>query len=339
MRKLLILIVAISLVIVAAFTYWNYRELNRPLPIMQEKMFNVNPGQNISGILENLKKYGFITHTLPAKIWLKFHSDFKTIKVGSYLFPAKINTLELLNILSEGKVVTYKISLIEGKTFKDFRMALSKAENLKQDTKDLTDSEIMAKLGSEGVHPEGQFFPDTYVYYPGNSDWVILRLAHNKLKEELEKSWQSRAAGLPYKTSYQALIMASIVEKETGAAFERNKIAGVFVRRLQKGIRLQTDPSVIYGMGEDFVGNITKADLQKYTPYNTYRKYGLPPTPIANVGKAAIEAAMHPEAGSELYFVAKGDGTHKFSSTLKEHNQAVRQYQKKRRSDYRSTPE
>ena len=196
----------------------------------------------------------------------------------------------------------------------------------------------MQRLGLDGQHPEGRFFPDTYRYVRGMSDSDLLRQAHEKLTRVLDEEWQQRAEGLPYREPYQALIMASLVEKETGAAHERGEIAGVFIRRLRLGMLLQTDPTVIYGLGERYTGNLTRAHLREPTPYNTYTNPGLPPTPIAMVGREAIRAALNPRAGDSLYFVARGDGTHVFSRSLDEHNRAVREYQLKRRADYRSSP-
>lgn len=196
----------------------------------------------------------------------------------------------------------------------------------------------MRELGQANVHPEGRFFPDTYNFVRGQSDLDILRQANQRLQQVLAEEWAERADDLPYKNSDEALIMASIIEKETGVAHEREEISGVFNRRLKIGMLLQTDPTVIYGMGDNYTGKITRADLRRPTPYNTYVIAGLPPTPIAMVGREAIYAALHPKAGKSLYFVARGDGSHVFSNTLAEHNKAVREYQIKRRADYRSSP-
>ncbi|KJS28084.1 MAG: aminodeoxychorismate lyase, partial [Pseudomonas sp. BRH_c35] len=209
---------------------------------------------------------------------------------------------------------------------------------LEQTLDGLTDAEIMSRIGASGQHPEGRFFPDTYRFTRGTSDADLLRRAYARLEQVLEEEWQQRAEGLPYKDAYQALIMASIIEKETGVPGERGEIAGVFVRRLARGMLLQTDPTVIYGMGEKYKGRITRTDLRTPTPYNTYTNAGLPPTPIAMVGREAIHAALHPADGTSLYFVARGDGSHVFSDTLNQHNRAVREYQLKRRADYRSSP-
>ncbi|WP_144434740.1 endolytic transglycosylase MltG, partial [Pseudomonas syringae] len=202
----------------------------------------------------------------------------------------------------------------------------------------LSDSELMAKIGHPDVFPEGRFFPDTYRYVRGMTDAELLKQAYNRLEEVLDEEWQARSSEAPYSNPYQALIMASMVEKETGVPQERGQIAGVFVRRLKLGMQLQTDPAVIYGMGERYNGKLTRANLREPTPYNTYVIAGMPPTPISLVGREAIHAALNPVAGSSLYFVAKGDGSHVFSDDLDAHNSAVRDYQLKRRADYRSSP-
>jgi UPF0755 protein len=235
-------------------------------------------------------------------------------------------------------VVQYSLTLVEGWNFRQVRAALAKQEKLQQTLAALSDSELMSKLGHAGVFPEGRFFPDTYKYVRGMSDEDLLRQAYERLDEVLASEWSERASNVPYSDPYQALIMASLIEKETGVPQERGEIAGVFVRRLQNGMLLQTDPTVIYGMGERYTGKLTRADLREATPYNTYMISGLPPTPIAMVGREAIHAALNPVAGSSLYFVARGDGSHVFSDDLPAHNNAVREYQLKRRADYRSSP-
>ena len=218
------------------------------------------------------------------------------------------------------------------------RSALAKHEKIEQTLDGLSDSEVMAKLGHAGEFPEGRFFPDTYRFVRGMTDAQLLEKAYNRLEKVLAEEWQQRAPDLPYATPYEVLIMASLVEKETGVPQERGQIAGVFVRRMKIGMPLQTDPTVIYGLGERYNGKLTRAHLREPTPYNTYTIPGLPPTPIAMVGREAIHAALHPVSGSSLYFVAKGDGSHTFSDDLDAHNNAVREFQIKRRADYRSSP-
>ena len=218
------------------------------------------------------------------------------------------------------------------------RSALAKHEKIEQTLDGLSDSEVMAKLGHEGVFPEGRFFPDTYRFVRGMTDAQLLEKAYDRLDKVLAQEWEQRDPAVPYATPYQALIMASLVEKETGVPQERGQIAGVFVRRMKIGMPLQTDPTVIYGLGERYTGKLTRAHLREPTPYNTYTIPGLPPTPIAMVGREAIHAALHPADGTSLYFVAKGDGSHTFSDDLDAHNSAVREFQIKRRADYRSSP-
>ncbi|HEX8595235.1 MAG TPA: endolytic transglycosylase MltG, partial [Pseudomonas sp.] len=228
--------------------------------------------------------------------------------------------------------------LVEGWNFRQVRAALAKQPKLEQALTGLSDNELMAKLGHPDVYPEGRFFPDTYRYVRGMTDVELLKQAYNRLDEVLDEEWAKRAADVPYTDPYQALIMASLVEKETGVPQERGQIAGVFVRRLRLGMLLQTDPTVIYGLGERYNGKLTRAHLKEATPYNTYVIAGLPPTPISLVGREAIHAALNPVSGSSLYFVARGDGSHVFSADLDAHNAAVREFQLKRRADYRSSP-
>jgi UPF0755 protein len=262
------------------------------------------------------------------------------LEIGEYLLVKGSSHEQLLSLLQSGNVITYKVTLVEGKTFNDFLNTLASHKKLLT-TLGLGASHqsILEQLNVSEVHPEGWFFPDTYQFASGTRDVDILMQAHQKMKKVLAEEWETRAEGLPYNSAYEALIMASIIEKETGVAYERAEIAGVFVRRLQKGMRLQTDPTIIYGLGDEYQGNIRRKHLTQKTPYNTYVIDGMPPTPIAMPGREAIHAALHPKAGNTLYFVAKGDGSHYFSATLAEHNNAVMEYQiKKRSSQYQSSP-
>jgi UPF0755 protein len=235
-------------------------------------------------------------------------------------------------------MVQYSLTLVEGWNFHQVRAALAKEEKLEQTLKGLSDSQVMDRLGHSGIFPEGRFFPDTYRFVRGMTDAELLKTAYQRLDDVLAKEWSQRAADLPYTGPYQALIMASLVEKETGVPQERGQIAGVFVRRMEIGMLLQTDPTVIYGLGDRYNGKLTRAHLKEATPYNTYMISGLPPTPIAMVGREAIHAALNPVEGTSLYFVARGDGSHVFSDDLDAHNNAVREFQLKRRADYRSSP-
>jgi UPF0755 protein len=251
------------------------------------------------------------------------------LHAGEYAIEPGITPQQLLTNMAEGKVLQRDVTIVDGWTFRDVLQALAKADELKHDTVGLDDATIMQKIGASGEKPEGRFLPETYAYVKGDSDLDVLRRAHDAMVKTLNTLWAQRDPNVPLATPYDALILASIVEKETGRADERQRVAGVFVRRLQKSMLLQTDPSVIYGMGASYTGTIHKVDLTTDTPYNTYTRPGLPPTPIAMPGKLSIEAALHPASGEDLYFVAKGDGTHIFASTLDEQNRNVACYQLK----------
>ena len=251
-----------------------------------------------------------------------------SIKAGSYEFDQGIALWALLRKLSSGDTSQGDVLFVEGATFREIRARLNAQPDLLHVTRDMSDADIMAKLGVGGQAPEGWFFPDTYRFDKRSEDIDVLKRALSAMQKQLNTVWQTREANLPLKSPYELLILASIVEKETGAAADRTQIAGVFINRLRKGMRLQTDPTVIYGLGERFDGNLRKADLQRDTPHNTYTRGGLPPTPICMPGMAALQAAAHPAKTDALYFVAKGDGSSQFSATLDAHNQAVNQYQR-----------
>jgi UPF0755 protein len=251
-----------------------------------------------------------------------------TLKVGVYTLDKPLTPIELYGKIERGEVSQAMVQFIEGWSWREVRAVLAAQPLLKNESAAMSDAELMRAIGATESHPEGMLFPDTYFYAPHTSDLSVLRRAYRLQREKLMSAWQSRAPGLPYQTPYEALIMASIVEKETGAAFERPMIAGVFLNRLKLGMRLQTDPTVIYGLGERFDGNLRKVDLLADTPYNTYTRTGLPPTPIAMPSAEAIRAALNPARTDALYFVSRGDGTHVFSSNLMAHNRAVNRYQK-----------
>lgn len=312
--------------------------LKQPLVLAEERLLEVPAGSTPTGLLSRLEDEGVLEGSLWLRLYWRFNLDGKGLHSGEYRLTPGQTAGDLLDQWQRGDVVQYSLTLVEGWTFRQLRTALAAQERLGQTLADLDDAAVMQRLGLDGQHPEGRFFPDTYRYVRGMSDSDLLRQAHEKLTRVLDEEWQQRAEGLPYREPYQALIMASLVEKETGAAHERGEIAGVFIRRLRLGMLLQTDPTVIYGLGERYTGNLTRAHLREPTPYNTYTNPGLPPTPIAMVGREAIRAALNPRAGDSLYFVARGDGTHVFSRSLDEHNRAVREYQLKRRADYRSSP-
>jgi UPF0755 protein len=249
------------------------------------------------------------------------------IKAGSYEVKSGVTPYELLSKLARGDVSMAEIVFVEGKTFAQMRAAIDAHPNLLHDSQKLADAEILARFGAAEKHAEGLFFPDTYRFAKNSSDLDLLRRAYRTMQAKIQAEWQDRDPSTPYESPYQALIMASIVEKETGVASDRPAIAAVFVNRLRRGMLLQTDPSVIFGLGNSFDGNLRKRDLQADTPYNTYTRAGLPPTPIATPGLASLRAALHPAKSDMLYFVARGDGSSAFSPTLDEHNRAVARYQ------------
>jgi peptidoglycan lytic transglycosylase G len=323
--------------VVLALGFYSYRYLNQPM-IFDDQSIDIAAGSGFSTITARLQQQGLISQSKTWKIYARLTGKATRVQAGEYLFESGLSPVAMLDKLVRGDVVKHQITLVEGWTFKQLLQALAAEEKLEHQLTELKVAEIMAKLGYEKEHPEGRFFPDSYQFTSGTSDEDILRRAYLRLSTILEEEWQQRDKDLPYKNAYQALIMASIVEKETGQASERPEIAGVFVRRLQKGMRLQTDPTVIYGLGDSYKGNIRRKHLKQPTPYNTYVIRGLPPTPIAMVGREAIHAALHPKDGKSLYFVAKGDGSHFFSDTLAQHNKAVRRYQLKRVEQYRSSP-
>jgi UPF0755 protein len=312
--------------------------LEQPLNLTQEELLEVPPGSTPSGTFNRLQADGVLEDAFWLRLYWRFNLDGQQLHSGEYRMTPGMTAQGLIGVWQRGEVVQYSLTLVEGWNFRQVRAALSKHEKLEQTLTGLSDSEVMDKLGHAGVFPEGRFFPDTYRFVRGMTDADLLEKAYERLDDVLAKEWSKRSADAPYTEPYQALIMASLVEKETGVPQERGQIAGVFVRRMQIGMLLQTDPTVIYGLGERYNGKLTRADLREATPYNTYMNAGLPPTPIAMVGREAIRAALNPVPGNSLYFVARGDGSHVFSDDLDAHNNAVREFQLKRRADYRSSP-
>lgn len=336
--KLTLVLIFSGLVFLSLFGFSVWKWLNEERVMFSEdKVYFVAKGVSLYKVAYDLEDAGVIKWP---RIWVLYARAFKLteIKTGEYLFPQVTSPLHILQKLNQGEVIHYSITFVEGTRFKDFLQRLHAAENIKRELVAETALEQLNQAGVDVDHLEGWFYPDSYKYSLGDSDLSILLRAHLKMQQTLAEAWAVRVPDLPYDTPYEALIMASIVERETGLASERDEIAGVFTRRLHKGMRLQTDPTVIYGMGENYRGKIGYKDLRTPTPYNTYVISGLPPTPIAMPGREAIFAAVRPKEGTSLYFVARGDGSHQFSDTLEEHNRAVNEYQKKRRSDYRSSP-
>ncbi|MDR2873088.1 MAG: endolytic transglycosylase MltG, partial [Xanthomonadaceae bacterium] len=286
-------------------------------------------GDSFATVLSKLRDAGIHQgHDLEWR-WLAKQMDAAgRIKVGEYAIDADMTPREILQRMHDGKVIHYRFTLVEGWNFRQMRAALSQAQPLLQRTSDLDDAALMEKLGYSGQHPEGRFLPETYLYQRGDSDLDILRRAYTAMQETLAEAWAARVSDIPLQSPDEVLILASIVEKETGLSVERPLIAGVFTRRLQRGMLLQTDPTVIYGMGNAYAGNIRRRDLETDTPYNTYTRPGLPPTPIAMPGKAAIQATLNPASGNALFFVSRNDGSHAFSATYAEHSAFVDCYQR-----------
>ncbi|KMM86425.1 UPF0755 protein [Pseudomonas taetrolens] len=312
--------------------------LEQPLNLTQEQLLDVPAGATPTGTFNRLEASGTLQDALWLRLYWRFNLEGQPLHSGEYRMMPGMTAQELIGLWQRGEVVQYSLTLVEGWTFRQVRSALSRHEKIEQTLDGLSDSAVMEKLGHSGEFPEGRFFPDTYRFVRGMTDAELLGKAYDRLEKVLAQEWEQRAPDLPYSDPYQALIMASLVEKETGVPQERGQIAGVFVRRMKIGMPLQTDPTVIYGLGERYNGKLTRAHLREPTPYNTYTIPGMPPTPIAMVGREAINAALHPVSGSSLYFVAKGDGSHIFSNDLDAHNTAVREFQLKRRADYRSSP-
>ncbi|RLJ64995.1 endolytic transglycosylase MltG [Sulfurisoma sediminicola] len=290
--------------------------------------FDIRPGLGLKGAAQAMAAAGVDFPPWQFALLGRLASMDRNIKAGSYEVAAGVTPWELLKKLTSGDVTQTEIVVVEGRTFRQLRAQLDAHPDLRHSTAGVSDAEILKRLGAAETHPEGLFFPDTYLFAKQSSDLDILRRAYGAMRRRLAVEWESRDPSMPYKTPYEALIMASIIEKETGIAADRGKVASVFVNRLRRGMLLQTDPTVIYGIGESFDGNIRKRDLSTNTPWNTYTRVGLPPTPIALPGMASIQAALRPPPTDYLYFVARGDGSSVFSRTLEEHNRAVNKYQR-----------
>jgi len=298
----------------------------------KELLFTVSPGESVSTVARQLARQGVIDNAATFSWAARYKGQASRIQAGEYILVPGTTASRLLEQFVRGEVTSYSLTLVEGWNFPQMFATIARSPELEHTLTGLDAAQIMARIGYPDVHPEGRFFPDTYHFSRGMSDVDILQRAYRSMETVLQQEWQERADGLPYKTADEALIMASIIEKETGLTEERQAIAGVFVRRLQKGMLLQTDPTIIYGLGEEFDGNIRRKHLKdSKNRYNTYQHKGLPPTPIAMPGRESIHAALHPAPGKALYFVSQGDGSHHFSATLEEHNRAVRTYQLQQR--------
>ncbi len=312
----------------AGTVYLDYqRWLQEPVHAGEESHYlDVPPGTSFRGLVRQLEGEGLLERSRYFEFLARHRGDAGRIRAGEYALDPGITPAGLLDKLVRGRVIQYRFTLIEGWTFSQLRSALEADSRIVDTIRELDDEEVMERLGRPETFPEGWFYPETYTFTRGTTDLDILRWSLRAMEEALEEIWETRQEGIPLDSAYEALILASIIERETGQAHERGKVAGVFTRRLELGMRLQTDPTVIYGMGDSYDGRIRTRDLRTDTPYNTYTRHGLPPTPIAMPSGAAIAAAVNPEPGEALYFVSRGDGTHHFSATLEEHNRAVRRY-------------
>ncbi|MEC6796683.1 endolytic transglycosylase MltG [Photobacterium sp. S4TG1] len=332
MLKKLIIVIFILLLLIASAAGWGYFQvkstLDKPVLTEQQTFITVKAGTSFRGLLTQLSNDKLITIS-PWLRWVGYLEPVLTdIKAGTYAIKPQVSLYSVLTMITEGKEYQYAITLVDGERFSEWRELLQADPHLSHTTDDMTQAQISTAVGIDNDKIEGYFLPNTYHFTAGTSDISILKRAHNAMMKELDLAWQQRASDLPLKTPYQALIMASIIEKETAVASERGLVASVFMNRLRANMPLQTDPTVIYGMGDKYHGNITKKDLRTPTAYNTYTMRGLPPTPIAMPSKASIMAAVDPDNSDFYYFVADGKGGHKFSTTLVEHNRAVRAYLK-----------
>ena len=325
-RKILGLLLIASSALAVDFYFF----LNKPLGLEAEEIYEFKPGTSVSALAKDLESKKIISNRLYFSLWARVTGSARKLRAGEYQISPELSTLQLFTLMKKGKVRLYSLTLVEGLTFKQMMQQVNQSEYLSHHLLELNPSQIMQKIGHEGEHHEGRFFPDTYRFPKGMSDVDLLKQAYNEMQKRLAVAWQNRDKNLPLKSAYEALILASIVEKESAIAEERTRIAGVFVNRLRKGMRLQTDPTVIYGIGDKYKGNIRYKHLRTDTPYNTYTRKGLPPTPIAMPGQGALDAVSHPDSTEFIYFVAMSDrsGRHIFSSNLKDHEHAVDVHQR-----------
>jgi UPF0755 protein len=332
MRRLLLslaILIVLAALAAGGLAWWGNKWLQQPIAGLQQRTtFEVPRGASMRSVAGALRDRGVLDQPDVWIVWSRLMRRDATLKAGEYELQPGLTPKALFTLLSSGQVLLHSITFIEGSTFADVRKALVANESVSNENKDRSDGDIMRLLGEPQLHPEGQFFPDTYRFPRGTTDLELLTIAHRRMQDELRKAWDRHAADLPLASAYEALILASIVEKETALERERAQISGVFVERLRRGMRLQTDPTIIYGMGIAYDGNIRRVDLSRDTPYNTYTRAGLPPTPICMPSLESLHAAVQPDVSGALFFVATGagDGSHYFSKTLAEHNLAVRRY-------------
>ncbi len=325
LMKWLVGLLMVALGLLGGAFWW----VQQPLDTRQTTLdLSIEPGTSAQGIAQAVADTGAQTSPTLLYAWFRLSGQSRLMRAGSYEIAPGTTPERLLRMLVRGEESLRTVTVVEGWNWRQVRQALAKAENLKPDSRALSDEALMAKLGRPGVAPEGRFYPDTYSYAKGTSDLAVLQRAMKAMDKHLQQAWEARQPGTALQSPEQALILASIVEKETGKAQDRGQISGVFNNRLRIGMRLQTDPTVIYGLGEAFDGNLRRVHLTNDTPWNTYTRAGLPPTPIAMPGKASLLAAVQPAKTSAIYFVAKGDGSSHFSATLDEHNRAVNRYQR-----------
>ncbi len=337
LRRLLAITGILAVLAIAGVGGWAYSLYRTPTVNTEQTVVNIPRGYSFRQTVETLSDAGVYPHPDFLYLWGRVSGQ-TAVRAGEYAIAPGLSVDALLALLRSGESVQYRVTFVEGSTFSEWRRILGDLDTVTQTLPELTDADVASALGLAQDHPEGWLFPSTYFFQRGTTDLALLERAHEQMRIRLDEAWASRSERTAANTPYEALILASLIERETGAAWERGEIAGVFTRRLERGMRLQTDPTIIYGLGDDYDGTLSRRDLENWTPYNTYQIDGLPPTPIAMPGEGAIEAALNPEPGDTLYFVARGDGTHVFSRTLREHNAAVREYQLRRREDYRSSP-
>jgi UPF0755 protein len=319
--------------------FWLLSQFQAPGPAAASSRIELDPGTSVRSVLARLEATGAVRNARAVEVYLRLRGLEPRVQAGTYEIPPHASPEQILALLAQGKVVLEQLTVVEGSTFGEFLEALDQHPYVLHTLRGKGPAEVMAALGHPGVHAEGEFFPDTYRFAANTADVAILALAYDSMQRALAAAWAERSAELPFDTPYQALILASMVEKEAALESERTRIAGVFVNRLRKGMRLQSDPTVIYGLGENYDGSIHTRDLLKDTPYNTYTRAGLPPTPVALPGRESVLAAVRPEQTDALYFVATGlgDGAHHFSRSLEEHNSAVKTYLARLRAQERGT--
>ena len=336
----LLLLFALGAVGAAAAFLWFGERMDSPAVRTQAVVIDVRPGESLRGVLIDLENQGVLPDARLVEVWGRLTSQLPRVKAGRYRLDATASPREILRQLDEGRVVLESLTIIEGTRFDELRQRVAAHPGLRQTLTGVDDAELMQRLGEPGVHPEGRFFPDTYRFAWGTTDLDILKLAHQRMQRSLAEAWATRSADLPLRTPEEALTLASIVEKESALAEERPRVAGVFVQRLRRGMRLQSDPTVIYGLRERYDGDIRSRDLATDTPYNSYTRKGLPPTPIALPGAEALRAATRPLETGDLFFVATGlpDGSHTFSGTYDEHRKAVRLMLERQRSRREAMP-